>query len=369
VFEVGLCLPDILGAKVAQLDTGDADTAGITLGQKRLARAHRPTKEIAHGGSSQTALRDQLGILAKSLLRRVVSDDQVQGGPGRHEFDQILTLPLDELLLQRAKAAGIDGLALGEQNVEVDQAEAGGQLGQLVGVQIGGRGWCTGSCRPAAEVAPLLGTGQGDLDGPHVRTLHEPLVDLGQPVRHQAKGHVGPLDVRVLGPAQETHQGGSLTTREGLDAAPRDQVLSELQDDGEPAAPGQILLQQVPLDQPVQPQKDSLGVARPVGYGAELLNHGGQALGIAPGQGTQAASPVIVQDQVPRSEELSCQELGQVVVTDRVALGAGEQVVDVAVQHEQAGGRGVIQLGQLPCPGRVPGRQGWGLARGRFLCR
>ena len=95
--------PTYFERKFFKRHAGDADRAGVTLGQEGLARAHRPADQVAHGRHVQPALAQQPGVVQQPLLDLRLADQQVQRGRGLDELDQSLALPLDHRLLQLPK--------------------------------------------------------------------------------------------------------------------------------------------------------------------------------------------------------------------------------------------------------------------------
>ena len=73
-----------------------------------------------------------------------------------------------------------------------------------------------------------------------------------------------------------------------------------------------------------------------------------------PGGQPKALAQVVPQDDVPAPKELRRQKVGEAAVRPSCPCFLADQVVHVAVQHEQARRTGEVLLGKLACPARKP---------------
>ena len=62
MLEIAFRLTDVLAAEVLQHRTGDADAAGVTLGDEALARSHWAADQIAHRGALELPPLDRAGV-------------------------------------------------------------------------------------------------------------------------------------------------------------------------------------------------------------------------------------------------------------------------------------------------------------------
>ena len=110
---------------------------------------------------------------------------------------------------------------------------------------------------------------------------------------------------------------------------------------------------------PSKSKQHGVGVAGPVaGFsppGGKLLLHDPQPLGVVASLRAQTLAQVVAQHHVPAAEDLGREELGQIAVGLLRSFATTDQVMDIAVQNEEAGRAGEIQIGQFPCPARTPG--------------
>ena len=255
---------------------------------------------------------------------------------------------------------------LREQYVHIHQAQPVGQPGQFLRRQVAQlRQFLRRADRPY-EGFPRGLVRQRQRNGGHVSVLHQPVVHLGQLVRHQAERNVQPLDVRILGPAQQPHQVGALRAGQCVQIARRNQVLRVIEHHADALAARGIILEQVALDESIQQQQHVLRVARPGGRFAatsgKVLSHGLQSAGVSTRQRPQTAAEIVTDHHIPRAEQLRAQELREAAIRRRVVLaGSGrrtqDQIANVAVQYEQAGRARKVQIRQLASPRRIPVRQ------------
>ena len=198
---------------------------------------------------------------------------------------------------------------------------------------------------PSNQVANrsrAVGVGHRDLERRDVRAADQPLVDLGELVAEQAEGDVVPLDVGVLRPRQQPDQPRALRAGHLAQLGRGHQVLGVVEDHAEADPLGRVVLHQVLLDELVEQGEDGVGVPRP-GLGladplGDRADHLAEPLARRCRRTSAGLAEVVPQHDVPGAEELGRQELG-----DGCRRSAGspsscaDQVVDVAVEDEQAG--------------------------------
>src|SRR5262249_55814211 len=95
----------------------------------------------------------------------------------------------------------------------------------------------------------------------------------------------------------------------------------------------------------------------------EVLGHGLKPRAIVPRRGPQSPSQVVLEHDIPGTEDLCRQKLVEIGIAFFPVDGRANQVADIPVEEEQAGGAREVQVSELPCPSRIPDRQVLGSAR------
>ena len=222
------------------------------------------------------------------------------------------------------------------------------EIGELGDVAVG---------RNRHKLLAFVQIRQRYFDGGHVRALHEPLVELDQLVDHQHERRIDALDQRILGPGQKPHQARRLSLGKAIEVARGHEKLRVLEEQGDALATGR-LFEQISLDERLQAEEHLFWIARPgrrfSPAGHQILRHQLQPLRIVRGQRPQTAAQVVAQHEVPASEDLAHEEIGEPDVAICGTLRKPHQIVHVAMQHEHASRAGEVEIGQLLRPRRIP---------------
>jgi hypothetical protein len=187
-----------------------ADLTAHTLGEKRLPGPDRAADEISHRQAVERAPFQQRRILAQPGLGRGMADDRVQRPLRLDELEQAAALPLDQPLLERPEhrrvqpAAAFAGRL--HQDVEIGQRDAGGEAGQIRGVEVREGGERGGIDSRLDEAQARRFVRQRHLDGRDVRVAGKPFAELRELLIEHHERHVEPFDVRAHRPVQHHHQ-------------------------------------------------------------------------------------------------------------------------------------------------------------------
>ncbi len=127
-----------------------------------------------------------------------------------------------------------------------------------------------------------------------------------------------------------------------------------IEDDAQTDPLCRIDLHQDALNQPVDERQDQIGIARPrLGLAdalAEERNHAPQPVGIGAGGDLQSLAQVVAQHHVPASKELAPKKIGDAAVNPLAGLLARDQVMHIAVEHEDARRAGEVLFGKFAHP-------------------
>src|SRR5262249_1763053 len=135
-----LGLSDVFRTEVLEDDARNTDLAADALGEKRLPCAYGSTEEVTHRQGVEGATLEELRILAKPALRRIMPANGVEVPLRLDELEQAAALALEQALLERAENTGIETsprfLSRLNQDIEIGARDAGRELGQLRGIVV-----------------------------------------------------------------------------------------------------------------------------------------------------------------------------------------------------------------------------------------
>ena len=238
------------------------------------------------------------------------------------ELDQPLALPLDHRLFELAEAALVEPPAgarrLLQHHVQVHQAQAVGQLGQLLRREVGQLGEVLALRRVSAmnrSRSSSSGSGTSIAATCGLCTSRSLTSASLSAIRQNAM--FTRLMCGFCAQAKKPHQPRRVAAGQRVQVAGRDEVLGVVEDQSD-ALPLAGLLDQVALDECIQAQQQLVRVARPGDRLAparrEKLHHRLQPLRVAAGHRPQAAAQVVAEHDVPLAEDLLAQELGQAAI-------------------------------------------------------
>ena len=259
------------------------------LDEVALASAGRPDEDHALRHIGQAPLAHRPDDLAdRPGLDLLHAADRFEAVGRIEHLEQAGVLLLDQLRLVLAhQVAGQPPLELGLQEhvFEVDQAQAGGEVGEFIRSEVGRE-------RPRRQ-APLdeaqarLPVGQRHFDGVVAgRAGAQGRVQVGQVLHEQEGEGVRRLELRRAAPAEQRHQQVPVVGPEGREVGCRQERLGVLDDDGHPRArehqafehrqglgrlAGPLLLALVSAWQPQGRQRRASGPRSPAGLGARFM--------------------------------------------------------------------------------------------------
>gem|GEM_PF-6765142 len=357
--DVRFGLPHVLASEVADGDAGDSDRARITSGKKGFPDTDRAADQIAHGNRVELALPNQLRVVRQAGLGRRVPGHHLQGMARLNEFDQAGALRLDQVFLQIGNApipGGIQWLRPGwlgngsllrlfrqqaHQVVEVGQRQPRAQLGQARGlVRQGGK-------NRFDELLPFFDGRHGNLDFPGVRALHQNRMQQPQAFDHQHEDQIHPPHHGTARPVQQRRQMLGLSVPRRADQV---RVIEQDRD----FLGAAFLADENQGQKPVYGSKRLSGIPRQIDRAAQNVIqmgfHAGEPAGVRAGVGPQAASDVIVKNEVVAAEHPVREKIGQADNVVLSPLGISHRVHHVAMEDEEAGAAGQIGILKLPDP-------------------